>query len=320
MNTPNVLSGSTPLNPVLAMPNLPAPQVISGVLGQEGAPTPINPPLNLASILGVDTSTFTDVIASFTIDTSMNVGTNVFSSMLPVMRGATATFNERGDVTTYCMNWANVQLCSHMFYNPIQHIGFVVIAPEPVKGKLLVVFNPSEVLVRDQAPQYDPKRRMITEEWDLAESKTYFRTYLPNGLINQMCTEEQPLPRVPEDSPGDGVFVSPGYYTPNQFRHFGRLSVFIEQEIQVGSIFPKTYTVIAFTCFAGSKFSVPIDPRRAAYSNGKDSLICAHNNYLSARFNGNPPPHFSIKKAAKTKKDTTVKPKILPKPIKFNNV
>lgn len=313
MNTPNVLSGSTPLNPALAMPNLPAPQVISGVIGQQGTPPIINPPLDLASFMNVDTSTLTDVVGTFKISTSMNVGDEVFSSTLPVIQGHRHVRLENGGIDTNPLNWANFALCSHMYYNPVNHIGFVVIAPEPVKGKLLVIWDPTETLMDSLPPKYSAKRRMITEEWDLAESKTYFRTYLPNGLINQMCTEEQPLPRVPTNS-GNQNFVAPSYSTPTQFRRFGRLSVFIEQELQVGSIFPKEYTVIVFTCFAGTQFSVPVDPRRAAYSNSRDSLLVAHNNYRSARFNMVKPNVATLARVPKPKVITIVKSDALPQP------
>lgn len=307
-----MLSGSTPINPVLAMPNLPAPQVISGTLGQQGNPPIVNPPLDLASFMNIDTSTLTDVLGSFTIDTSMQVGTELFSAHLPIIRGAVETLGQRG-VTTIALNWANVALCSHMYYNPINHIGFVVIAPEPVKGKLLVTWNPAETVsgLGSVPPIYSARRRMITEEWDLAESKCYFRTFMPNGLINQMPTEEQPLPRSPSRPAGAGntaLFIAPSYDTPTQFRRFGRLSLFLEQEIQVGSIFPKQYTVIVFTCFAGTRLSVPVDPRRAAFSNGRDSLLVAHNNFEDSRFNGMNP---TISNNVKTRKK---KPNTLPKP------
>lgn len=322
MNTPNVLSGSTPLNPVLAMPNLPAPQVISGVLGQQGNPPLINPPLDLQSIMNVDLSTLTDVLGSFTIDTSMNVGTEVFSTRLPVIRGPVSTFGDEGSVTTTVLNWANLALCSHMYYNPIQHLGFVVIAPEPVKGKILAVWNPSETSSsHDVAPQYSARRRMITEEWDLAESKTYFRTFLPNGLVNQMSTEEQQLPRVPSGIQTTSNLIAPSYSIPSQFRNFGTFSLFIEQEIQVGSIFPKQYTVIAFSCFAGTQLSVPVDPRRNAYTNDRDSVMVAHRNFFSSRFNQmNPTPSVTVDrpKSQKSKIDTIGKPPVLPRLRKYN--
>lgn len=316
MNTPNVLSGSTPLNPVLAMPNLPAPQVISGVVGQQGNPPIVAPPLDLASFMDIDTSTLTDCLGIFKINTSMTVGTEIFSITLPAIRGPQNTFSDT-HITTYPVNWANVALCSHMFYRPQNHIGFVVIAPEPIKGKVLVTFNPSETTTAFATPQYSARRRMITEEWDLAESKTFFRTFLPVGLINQMCTEEQPLPRVPTNS-GNQNYVAPSYSTPTQFRRFGRLAVFIEQELQVGSVFPKEYSIIVFTCFAGTQLSVPVDPRRAAYSNNRNSFLCAHNNFLSARFNQlPPPPQSSVKERKPVPK---VKPQTLPKPSYSSNV
>jgi hypothetical protein len=312
MSTPNMISGSTPINPVLAMPNLPAPQVISGTLGQQGNPPIVNPPLDLASFMNTDTSTLTDVLGSFTINTSMQVGTELFSTHLPIIRGAKQTIDQRG-VTTIALNWANVALCSHMYYNPINHIGFVVIAPEPVKGKLLAIWNPAETVsgLGRVAPLYSARRRMITEEWDLAESKCYFRTFMPNGLINQMPTEEQPLPRSPSRPVGSGVtplFVAPSYDTPTQFRRFGKLSLFLEQEIQVGSIFPKEYTVIVFTCFAGTRLSVPVDPRRAAFSNGRDSLLVAHNNFEHSRFNGQIPTLSKTTKTFRAKPNPALKP------------
>lgn len=310
MNTPNLISGSTPLNPVLAMPNLPAPQVISGTLGQQGNPPIVNPPLDLASFLNVDVSTLTDVIGTFKINTSMNVGTELFSTRLPVMKGHRHTF-DAGPTTVDVVNWANVALCSHMYYTPVQHIGFVVIAPEPVKGKILLSWNPSDTRSTAEPPQYSAKRRMITEEWDLAESKTCFRTYLPNGLVNQMSTEEQPLPRTDDQAIAATFFITTSYSTPTQFRRFGTLSLFLEQEIQVGSIFPKEYTVIVFSCLAGTQFSVPVDPRRSAYSNSKDSLIVAHKNFNAARFNAE-----TRSRVEPFKSFSNVKPPVLPKLFK----
>lgn len=290
MSNTNAISGSSPINPVLAIPNMPAPQVISASLGQQGILTPVHPPLNLATLSNTDTSTLTDCLGSFSINTDMAPATELFSTMLPVMRGS-HPIHDRGDIDTIPLNWANVALCSHMFYTPVQHIGFVVIAPEPVKGKLLVCWNPSETLDPEtmRQPYYSARRRMITEEWDLAQSKTFFRTFSPNGLINQMSTESQLLPRTGDDDGAgigpDSPFITPGYEIPSQFRNFGRLSLFIEQEIQVGSIFPKNYTILVFSCFAGTNFSVPVDFRRAAYSNERYSLITAHQNYYKMRFN-----------------------------------
>lgn len=289
MSNPNAISGSSPINPVLAIPNMPAPQVISGSLGQQGMLAPVNPPLNLATLSNIDTSTLTDCLGKFSINTDMAPSTELFSAVLPVMRGSHPV-NDKGYFDTIPLNWANVALCSHMFYTPVQHIGFVVIAPEPVKGKLLVCWNPSETLDPETmpAPFYSARRRMITEEWDLSQSKTFFRTFSPNGLINQMSTESQILPRTNDDINGIGpnsAFVTPGYEIPSQFRNFGRLSLFIEQEIQVGSIFPKNYTILVFSCFAGTNFSVPVDFRRSAYSNDRYSLIVAHQNFYKMRFN-----------------------------------
>lgn len=227
MSNTNAISGSSPINPVLAIPNMPAPQVISASLGQQGVLAPVHPPLNLATLSNIDTSTLTDCLGSFHINTDMAPSTELFSAMLPVMRGAHPVHDDT-TADTIPLNWANIALCSHMFYTPVQHIGFVVIAPEPVKGKLLVCWNPSETLDPETMPPpyYNARRRMITEEWDLAQSKTFFRTFTPNGLINQMSTESQLLPRTSDDfgaGIGPSPFVTPGYEIPSQFRNFGRL-------------------------------------------------------------------------------------------------
>jgi len=280
MSNQNMISGSNPINPVIAIPNLPSPQVISGTLGQQGMPPTINPPLNLMSFLETDLLSLTDLIGSFQITTDLNVGEELFSATLPFIYGPEFLPNQ---LDTNYLNWANFPLSSHMYYNPIQHIGFVVIAPEPVRGKILMVWDPTDVMGDAKLPHYDSKRRMITEEWDLADSKRFFRSFAPAGLVNQMPTDDQPQPRSPE-IPAPSL-VTPNYQTPAQFKNFGRLSLFVEQEIQVGSIFPKHYTVLVFGCFAGTKMSVPCDFRRSNYSNGGDSLLVAHENFLDIREN-----------------------------------
>lgn len=289
MTSTNAISGSSPINPIVAIPNMPSPQVISGTLGQAGNPAPVIPRLGLASLSNTDLSTLTDCLGTFNIDTAMTPSTELFSTKLPVIKGGYPTSLSPSRTNTVPLNWANVTLCSHMFYNPIQHIGFVLIAPEPIRGKLLITWNPSSTLDLTGPPQYSAKRRMITEEWDLSQSKTFFRSYSPNGLINQMSTEHQHLPRT-QGIAGASSFIAPAYEIPSQFRNFGNLSVHVEQEIQVGSIFPRNYTILVFVCFAGTNFSVPVDFRRASFVNEGYSLITAHQNYWLTRFNTRVPP------------------------------
>lgn len=320
MSNVNAISGSTPLNPVLAIPNMPSPQVISGTIGQQGSLPPISTPLNLSSFMNFDTSTLTDLLATFVVNTSQNVGDELFSVVLPVLRGPLDAFRDSTLITSTIMNWANFSLNSHTYYNPIEHLGFVLVSQEPIRGKILVVWNPTDVTGNgDAAPQYSSQRRMITEEWDLAEEKRFFRTFTPIGLVNQMPTDDQPQPRTES---GFSEFVAPAFNIPAQFNRFGRLSLFIEQEIQVGSIFPREYTVLVFACFAGTKFSVPIDFRRSNYSNGRESLIVAHRNYFNIRVNGSKiVPSVSSKSRSKKNKKEVTKPTVPSKPfLNKNNV
>nr|QHA33685.1 hypothetical protein 2 [Cacaos virus] len=286
MSNPNVQSMSNPIVPVVAMPNLPPPQVISGTIAEQGMPVSIPPQLfGVQNLLNTNLLQITHVIRRIVYSAETNPGAIVTSFQLPIIA---IDKDVGGNIApSKIVNWAALQLCSFAYYEPVETIIFSITAPEAVYGKFLITWDPTDLVseMYDTGVPIPPgvrtDRRMITKEWDLAVTKTFSITCSPHTISNTMVVSPQAVPRTGQGAYING-FVTVGASPVASMFNFGRLTLSTLQRLQIGNIYPSEYTIYVYGSFNGTTQRVPVDPRVNNFSNGTRMLTQASRNWANA--------------------------------------
>lgn len=251
MSTQQVMN--TPINPIVALASLPQPQVIEGTLGEQGNPLPYQDVRDFPSIMDSNLIENVDFIDSFSVNTSFPHGTSLFTCQTPIMK-ADSTGNDYN--IAHVMNWSHFPMLTHLYWDVVQQIGFTMVAPQAITGKLLITYDPT-ALNSYGFDKYRVDRRKITTEWDLSESKTKWIEVEGFKLDEKRSITHYNIP----------ASSSSGYDFAQQQLHdfscnLGMISLNIIQPLQAVALYPSSFTVLVFASNSKTKFYTPTDPRR----------------------------------------------------------
>lgn len=272
------VNNQTPSNPGIAILNLPEPQVVSGTLGEQGKPLPARHAGSLVSIIDDNLLELTDFLGSFSWSISQTSGTNMMSMGCPY---ADAPFiaGTGSDVYGYKqrpVNWNNIPIRSHEFWDCEQTIEFVFVGPNPMVGKILITYDPCVLL--PNGAWYDDiyrvDRRKITYEWDLALSNTFKFSIQGFKLDHKRPTNRGST----MGTASDPVVMFSGNTTLHDFSlSLGAFNVTVLQRLQQFNLYPNTFTILVFSSFNKSVMYTPCDPRSALETEGHQTTFAYAN-------------------------------------------
>lgn len=267
----NTQSNDIPGNPVIALTNLPQPQVISGTLGESGAPLAATHAGILPNVIDSNSLALVDCIGMFSVKTSDEPGKRVVGIGLPY---ADAPFTGDTYPNRPC-NWNNVLMRSHEYWDCTQDLSFTFVGPAPIVGKLLITYDPAALSIpADFSTVYRFDRRKLTVEWDLAATKV--ATISIQGF---KIDHKRPTCLGTIQGIKTAELTGPKISLHGHSTSIGAISINVIQRLQAMSLYPSSFTVLVTTSFGKSVMYTPTDIRNKDGNNGY--VVTANNVFNS---------------------------------------
>lgn len=243
-------TNQTPMNIGLSITTMPQPQVVSGTVGESGVPLPPKPIFSQLSVDQVYDLSTTFYIGSFEMDTSVSSGTHLKTLSLPVMMAYDSTEPD------LLVDHIQFLIKSHHYMDPMEFsLGYMTVAPEPIVGRVGIVYNPCEFRTIDTDSFFQFDRRAMMKEWNLGATK-----------IDGIHIEGFKMDGRRTNTVGDFNASTPSPVDKDVLRYgwswgLGSIEFYMIQRIQVPLLYTSMYTVHLFGSFGSSQLTTLVDPR-----------------------------------------------------------
>lgn len=210
-------------------------------------------------------------LGSFNVTAANAAGDKLWTIMLPAARTGASGIDQNGH-----LHWQDLALMSGKYWRGNVVIRMYCESPARLVGKLIVRYRTDSANLTGWTATVDSTYRDSTVEWDLAKSD-YIDIQCNMFTAGQWAHTRAPMESLTSvTQPTQREFYFYGNGVPRSNYFMGALQVVVSIPLQIGGVFPDSYTIHAWKMISNGEVAVPCD-----HHYNPDSSVFTHSQMIA---------------------------------------